>query len=141
MVDEVLPGLAQIDALRTQLVAVEDDLGLRLVELQVGVGENEQTAGERLLHQLSGELDELLRLGRPTRSRGRLGSLRRLAAVAASTGIDADARESSTSGAVDFHQELLRGLAPLTPWLGHHAAETAGRAGDLEDAGVSGNER
>ena len=45
---EVAARLAQVDALRAHLVAVEDDLGLRLVELQVGVGEHEEAARERL---------------------------------------------------------------------------------------------
>ena len=41
---KILTGLGQVHSLRAELVAVEDDLGLRLVELQVGVGENEQAA-------------------------------------------------------------------------------------------------
>ena len=36
---EILSGLAQVDALGAQLVAVEDDLGLRLIELQIRVGD------------------------------------------------------------------------------------------------------
>ena len=61
---EIQTGLAQIDPLGAKLVAVEDHLGLRLVELQIRVGEDEQTTGERLLHELIGELAQLARLGR-----------------------------------------------------------------------------
>src|SRR5262249_32263010 len=41
---EVESGLLQVDTLRAHLVAIEHDLALRLVELQVGVGKDEQTA-------------------------------------------------------------------------------------------------
>jgi hypothetical protein len=61
---EIPPGLPEVDTLRPQLVAVEDHLRLRLVELQVGVGEHEHPAGKRLLHQLLGELAQPLGLGR-----------------------------------------------------------------------------
>ena len=64
---EILAGLTQFDALRAQLVAIEDHFCLRLIELQVGVGEDEQPAGERLLHEPVGDLAELLRFSRPTR--------------------------------------------------------------------------
>ena len=63
---QVAARLAQVDALRAHLVAVEHDLGLRLVELQVGVGEHEHAARERLADELVGELDELL-AARPSR--------------------------------------------------------------------------
>ena len=58
---EVEAGLTQVDALRSELVAIEDHFHLRLIELDVRVGEDEQPARERLLHELSGELAELLR--------------------------------------------------------------------------------
>ena len=122
---QILAGLAQVDALRAQLVAIEDDLRLRLVELQVGVGEDEQPARERLLHELAGKLAELLRLGR----RGdhevdgevsAAGQRRR--------------RQRDRADARDLRQrphrldqELLRCLGPLAPRLGHHAAEAARR--------------
>ena len=64
MVDKILSGLAQIDALRAQLVAVEDDFGLWLIELQICVSKDEEAAGHCLLHQLLGEVDKLLRLRR-----------------------------------------------------------------------------
>ena len=81
---QIRAGLAEVDALRAELVAIEDDLGLRLVELQVGVGEDEQPAGERLLHQLAGEIAELLRLGRRGDHEVDRESRRRPAAAAAS---------------------------------------------------------
>ena len=59
--------LSQVDALRSELVAIEDDFNLRLVELDVGVGKDEQAAGERLLHELAGELAKPLGFRRPTR--------------------------------------------------------------------------
>ena len=83
---QIAAGLAQIDALRAQLVAIEHDLGLRLVELQVGVGEDEHAARERLLHELLGELAQLLAARPSRRSRSRPGSRRRPAAAAASAG-------------------------------------------------------
>src|SRR4029453_13444645 len=61
---QIAAGLAEIDPLRSQLVAIEHDLRLRLVELQVGGREDEQAARERLLHQLIGELAQLPGLGR-----------------------------------------------------------------------------
>ena len=61
---QVLTGLTEVDALRPKLVAIEHDLGLRLIELQVGVGKDEHAAAHRLLHELTGQLGELLRLGR-----------------------------------------------------------------------------
>ena len=36
--------------------------------------------------------------------------------------------------ALRLHQQLLRGLGPLAPRLGHHAAEAAGRERELKDA-------
>ena len=56
---QIAARLAEIDALRSELVAIEDHLRLRLVELQVRVGEDEHAARERLLHELPGELLEL----------------------------------------------------------------------------------
>jgi len=60
---QVAAGLGQIDALGAQLVAVEDDLHLRLVELQIRVREHEEAAAERLLNQLLREVNETLGLG------------------------------------------------------------------------------
>jgi len=40
MVGKILARLRQVNALGTKLVAVEDDFGLGLVKLQIGVGEN-----------------------------------------------------------------------------------------------------
>src|SRR6266550_4513281 len=56
---KILTGLSQVHSLRAELVAVEDDLGLRLVELQVGVGEDEQTTRECLTHELFSKCVEL----------------------------------------------------------------------------------
>src|SRR6266446_3580176 len=56
---EILAGLGQVHSLRAELVAVEDDLGLRLVELQVGVSEDEQTTRECLTHELFSKCVEL----------------------------------------------------------------------------------
>ena len=57
--DLVLP---EVDALGSQLVAVENNLGLRLIELQIGIGEHELAAGERLGHQLLREVGDARRL-------------------------------------------------------------------------------
>ena len=70
---KIRAGLPQVDALRAKLVAIEDDLGLRLVELQIGVGEDEQPARERLLHELAGELRRAAAARPPRRSRDRPG--------------------------------------------------------------------
>ena len=134
---QILAGLAQIDALRAELVAIEDDLGLRLIELQVGVGEDEQAARERLLHELVRELAKLLRLGRPRRSRDRPGNLRRRAAAAASAE-SRGCRESATAAPSISISSCSRRLGPLAPRLGHHAAEAAGRKRELKDAGGLG---
>ena len=57
---QIQAGLAQADSLRPQLVAIEDHFGLWLIELHVGVGEDEQAARERLRHELVGQLAQLL---------------------------------------------------------------------------------
>ncbi len=129
---QILSGLAQVNSLRAQLVAIEDDLGLRLVELQVGVGVDEQTAGESLPHQLLGEVEQLLRLAR----RGDYEINREISAAGQrrrSQRNHADARDLRQRPR-GFEQKLLRGLFPLAPRLGHHAAEAAGRRRDLKDA-------
>src|SRR5262249_3546700 len=59
---KIATRLAQIDALRPELVSVEDHFGLRLIEFQIGVSEDEQSAHERLLDQLIGDISQLLRL-------------------------------------------------------------------------------
>src|SRR5262249_17217774 len=59
---KILPRLTEVNALCAQLVAVEDNFGLRLVIRQIRVGEDEDAAGHRLLHKLVGERDQLLRL-------------------------------------------------------------------------------
>ena len=38
---QVASGLAEIHSLRSELVAIEDHLGLRLIELEIRIGENE----------------------------------------------------------------------------------------------------
>ena len=130
---EVAAGLAQVDALRAHLVAVEDDLGLRLVELQVGVGEHEQAAGERLPHQLVRRTRRAAAARRSRRSRSRPGSRRRRAAAAASAGSRAR-RGSATAGPTTPSCSCCVVLRALAPRLRHHAAEAAGRERDLEDA-------
>ena len=59
-----MAGLAQIHALGTKLVAVKHDFSLGLVELHIGISVDEHAAGEGLLHELVGEVPELLRFGR-----------------------------------------------------------------------------
>ena len=61
---QVLARLTEIDALRAELVAVEDDFGLWLIELHVRVGKDEQPARERLRHELVRQVAQPLRLGR-----------------------------------------------------------------------------
>ena len=123
---QIAAGLAQIDALRAQLVAIEHDLGLRLIELQIGVGEDEQAARERLLHELVGELAQLLRLGRRRdhevdREVAAAGQRRRRQRDDADAGNLRQRPHRSPSAAA---ASVLR---PLAPRLGHHAAEAAGR--------------
>ena len=80
---QIAAGLAQIDALRAQLVAIEDDLRLRLIELQIGVGEDEQAARERLLAPAAPPARSAASARPPTRSPDRPESCRRRAAAAA----------------------------------------------------------
>ena len=61
---KVLTSLGQVHSLSTNLVTVEDNLSLWLIELQIGVGENEKATGECFLHQLIGEFTELPRFSR-----------------------------------------------------------------------------
>ena len=141
---EVAAGLAQVDALRAHLVAVEDDLGLRLVELQVGVREDEQAARERLPHELVGELAELLAARRSRRSRGRPGSRRRPAAGPASCGMTRTPGIFESGPAASIRSCSVV-LLPLAPGLGDHARRSRRWGRDLEDAarspGTSGRRR
>src|SRR3954465_5465584 len=61
---KVRAHFAHVHALRTELVAIENYFGLRLVKFHIGIGENEHTAGHRLLHDLSCQFAHLLRFGR-----------------------------------------------------------------------------
>src|SRR5581483_3499471 len=58
---QVAACLAQVYPLGTDFVAIKNHFRLRLVEFQVGVGVDELAARECLLHQLIGELGQLLR--------------------------------------------------------------------------------
>ena len=129
---QVLSRLAEVHALRTHLVAIEHDLRLRLVEPEIGIGEHEQPAGERLLHQLAGELPEPLGLGGRRdheihREISATGQRRRRHGDHANAG---NLRQRS----VDLHHQLLGGLRPFAPRLRDHAAESAGRKRELKDA-------
>ena len=59
---QILAGIPQVNALCSQLVSIEHNFGLRLIELEIRISENEEAARERLLHQLSSEVDKLPRL-------------------------------------------------------------------------------
>src|SRR5207237_946071 len=61
---EIAASLRQVDALRTQFVAIEDHFRLRLVELQVRVGIDEDAAGESLLDEFVCEISEFSRFAR-----------------------------------------------------------------------------
>ena len=133
---QVLPRLAEIDALRAQLVAVEHDLGLRLIELDVGIGEDEHPAGKRLLNELPRELLKLLGLRRRCddeidREITAAGQRRRRERD------DADPRDLRERPH-RLHQQLLGGLLSFTPGFRDHAAETARWRDDLKDAGRFG---
>jgi len=127
---EVLSRLAQVDPLRAHLVAVEDDLRLRLVELQVRVGEHEEPALVGLLDELAGDLAELRRLRRRGDHEvdGEVAAPRQRRRDDRD---DADARDARQPRR-GLHLELGRALVPLLPRPGHHAAEPARRIGDLE---------
>ena len=130
---KVLAGLAQVNALRAELVAVEDDFGLRLVEFQIRVGVDEQAAGERLRctswlaksMSCCGSAGEAITKSTgkspPPGSGGGVSGITRMPAI-------------FDSGPTDSTSKLLCCLLPLAPRLGHHAAETAGRRSDLKDA-------
>ena len=129
---KILAGLGQVDSLRAEFVAVEDDLSLRLVELQVGVGVNEEAAGERFLHELVGKLAELPRLGcRDNHELNREISATRQRRRRQRDHANARNLRQWPDG---FDQQLLSCLFPLAPRLRHHASETAARRSDLKDA-------
>src|SRR5439155_15860471 len=130
---KILTGFPEIDTLRSQFVSIEDDFGLRLIELQIGVGEDEQTARERLLYELGPETHKLLRLSRrgnhevdweiSATGQGRRRLRNR-----------ADAR-NLRQRAHRFDKQVLCGLGSLAPRFRHHTAEARGRKRELEDAG------
>src|SRR5262249_61333228 len=59
---KVLTCLAHIHALRADLVTIKHNFRLRLIELHIGVGVNEDAALHRIKHKLLGETHQLLRL-------------------------------------------------------------------------------
>src|SRR5206468_11784388 len=126
---EILARLAEVHTLRTQLVAIEDNFGLRLVKLQVGVGIDEDAAGESLLYELVSEVSKFLRL-----ARRRNDKVNRETAATRKRG--GRKRDDTNAGYLrkrsgGFHQELLRGLLAIAPRLGHHSPETASGRHDL----------
>jgi hypothetical protein len=113
------------------LVAVEDDLGLRLVELEIGVGEDEQPAGEGLLYELVRDVHQLLRLGR----RGDDEVHGKVAGARQRRRGHRDDAHAGDLGQLPrrLHQQLLRRLRALAPGLRDHAAEAPGGGRYLED--------
>ena len=129
--DKVLSGLAQVHSLGAQLVAIKDNLSLRLVVFQIGVGVDKFAAGKGCPHQLLRDGKQLLRLARRrdhkvNRKVSSSGQRRR------SQRNNANARDFR-KWARGFEQQLLRGLLALAPRLGDHAAKAAGRRSDLEN--------
>ena len=100
---QVAAGLAQVDALRAHLVAVEHDLGLRLVELQVGVGEHEHAARERLPDELVRELGELL-------------AARRSSAITKSTGKPPPPGSDGGMSEITRTPGIFESFAPASIW-------------------------
>ena len=129
---EVATGLAQVDPLRAHLVAVEHDLGLRLVELEVGVGEEEKAALERLGHELVRDVRELLGLGGGSHHEvhGKVAGAGERRGRARDHAHPGNRRELPGR----LHQELRGGPLPLAPGLRHHPPEAASRGRDLEGA-------
>ena len=118
---EVPPDPAQVDSLRAQLVAVEDHLGLGLVELEVGVREEEEPAGEGLPHQRVRDLDQPLRLRGGRDHEVHREVARRPAAASASSGsraspgIFASGAEVSTSSCSVVFVRSLQGFVTMPP--------------------------
>ena len=59
---KILTCLAQVDSLGPDLVSIENNFGLRLVELQVAIGVDEHAARIGLLHELVRQFLKSLRL-------------------------------------------------------------------------------
>ena len=131
---EILADLAQVEPERGDLVAVQNDLGLGLVDLGVDDRrEGEHAALGRLLLKLAGDLEDLGGLGgggddelhrkiSATRQRGR------------SDGKHPNACELGEFWR-DLGLQLLRRAIALSPGLQHHAAEAEGRLRELEGVG------
>ena len=128
---EIQTRLAQLHALRSQLVAIEDDLRLRLIELQIGIGVDEEAARERLLHQLPGDVSKLLRL----RRRRDHQIHREVSASGKRRGGERDGADTRDlrERAHQSNQQLLRALRPLAPGLRHQSPESGRRERDLEN--------
>src|SRR5262249_38566649 len=124
--------LPEVHPLGPQLVAVEDDLSLRLVELQVRVGEHEDAALKRFADEGVGELRQALRLG------GRGGDEVHRATAAPWRGwgdrgsAGAAGGRRGPAGALDW--ERRRVLLSRAPGLGALPSDPAVGRRDLEDA-------
>ena len=103
-----------------------------MIELQVGVRKDKQTARERLLHQLLRKLAQLLRFGRrgDHEIHGKVAAAGQWRRGQGNRANAWDLRQRSHG----FHQELLRRLAPLAPRFGDHSAETGRRKRELKRA-------
>ena len=127
---EVGADLLKVEAKRGDLVAVEGDLGLRLVVLQVGVGVDEDPAGKGRLHEFLRGLEELPWF------HGR-GDHELDGKVAASGKRWWSGRDDSDAGnsrrlPAKVEGDLLAAARPLLPRLGADAAHPAVGLDDLK---------
>ena len=127
---EVSSDLLQIQTECGHLVAVEDDLRLRLVVLQVGVREHEYTALERFGDELVGEFEEFSGFcgGRNDKLDGEVASAGKRRRR---DGNDLKPR-NRTGLRKQLGGDLFGGARTLVPRLGDQSPEAACRAADLE---------
>jgi len=129
---KILSRLCQVHPLGADFVAVKHDFSLRLIKLQVGVGEDEKAAGECFLHQLIGELIELPRFRRRKNYElnREIPAARQRRRGQRNYPDPWNFRQRSDR----FDQELLSSLLALAPRLGDHTSEPTARGGNLKDA-------
>ena len=128
---DVGTDLLQIEAQVGHLVAVDNDLGLRLIDLDV---DDRRKGKHAALHGLElnllGKLQDLICLGR-----GGQDELHRKLAAARQRRRQHRKDPNARDGIqllLNLGQDLEDGALALVPGFDHHAAETGGRAGYLK---------
>ena len=135
---EILADLPHIEPHRGDFVAVQHELGARLVDLGVDDRrEGEHPALDRLALELLGDFEDLLRLrgGRDEEFHRKIPTARQRGRRHREHADSRKLRKFLRHFGLDF----LRCAFSLAPWLEDHAAESECRLRDLESVGSLGH--